>query len=658
MTTVLSRQIAAYAEWRKGIVESVSSFRAWLEDNSLSDSHTDLRLAHMLERLSEDRLRVAFVAEFSRGKSELINAIFFAGYGTRMLPSSAGRTTMCPTELMFDPEKPPAIELLPIKTRLSNAGISEYRRFPDEWSVIEFDTADIERMKSALKHISETLRVDREEAEKLGFAVDDDAESEAYHVDVDGMVEIPRWRHAVINFPHPLLEQGLVILDTPGLNAVGTEPELTLSLLPNAHVVLFVLAADTGVTQSDLLIWRHNVMIDSTSRRSSVVVLNKIDGLWDGLKSEAEIDAEIERQILNCSTTLDVPRQQIFPVSAQKGLVGKVTSDGALFERSRLGVLETALSEELLPAKRDIVRATSEDEFEELHEHVRRILKARLSGLQEQLNDLSDLRGKNRGVVTYMMGKVNTEKQEFESALQRYYAVRNVFSTLSNRLFAHIGLDNLRHVAKDTHAAMDGAKFSRQLSEAMRGFFAAARNNLRQAARDADEIAAMMEAFYRKFSVEHGLKLGSPPLFSFFRHEKGLNSLEEWCDTHINSSLKLFSLRQGKLTQRFFEEIALQMRSLFEIANRDAEAWIKSIMAPMESQIREHQSYLKQRLESIRRIHQATDTLEERIGELMQVEAMLKAQIEGLSAAYLNVTDALDTDPLEEKGRAAYESVA
>jgi hypothetical protein len=75
----------------------------------------------------------------------------------------------------------------------------------------------------------------------------------------DGRVEIPRWRHAVINFPHPLLQQGLVILDTPGLNAIGTEPELTLSLLPNAHAVLFILAADTGVTQSDLTVWREHI---------------------------------------------------------------------------------------------------------------------------------------------------------------------------------------------------------------------------------------------------------------------------------------------------------------------------------------------------------------------------------------------------------------
>jgi hypothetical protein len=71
-----------------------------------------------------------------------------------------------------------------------------------------------------------------------GFEVGE-GEGDLYRVGDDGLVEVPRWRHAVINFPHPLLKQGLVILDTPGLNAIGAEPELTLSLLPNAHAVLF-----------------------------------------------------------------------------------------------------------------------------------------------------------------------------------------------------------------------------------------------------------------------------------------------------------------------------------------------------------------------------------------------------------------------------------
>ena len=66
-------------------------------------------------------------------------------------------------------------------------------------------------------------------------------------VNAQGLVEIPRCRHALVNIAHPLLKQELVILDTPGLNAVGAEPELTVNQIAQAHAVVFLLGADTGV---------------------------------------------------------------------------------------------------------------------------------------------------------------------------------------------------------------------------------------------------------------------------------------------------------------------------------------------------------------------------------------------------------------------------
>jgi hypothetical protein len=636
----LAQHFAAYSEWRSQLSGGIESFRNWLADNELNDAQTDLRLTQLLEKLREDRLHVAFVAEFSRGKSELINAIFFADYGSRMLPSSAGRTTMCPTELMFDPAKPPSIELLPIQTRESNASISEYKRFPDEWKIVPLDIESPESMQEALRHVSEVTRVDSDTAEKLGFAAGEE-ESVIYRIAEDGMVEIPRWRHAIINFPHPLLQQGLVILDTPGLNAIGTEPELTLSLLPNAHAVLFVLSADTGVTQSDLTIWREHIGTPGGRKNGRIVVLNKIDGLWDELKTQAEIDAEIVKQTNSCAWTLDLPSAQVFPVSAQKALVAKINDDDALLQRSRLPDLEYALSEELIPAKQEIVRDNTDAEFADLYMRMRGLLESRLAGLREQLTELSELRGKNKGVVEYMMGKVRAEKEEFESGLQRYYAVRSVFSQLTNRLFGHLGLDSLRLLTQATRESMIEATFSKTLSDAMKNFFDVARGNLDKSNGEITEILAMMEAIYKKFAVEHGLKLGTPTSFSLIRYEKEIDRLEQWCNAHLNTMFQLLTHQKANVTQKFFEEVAVQVRRAFERANRDAESWLKAIMAPMETQVREHQIQLKRRLESIKRIHQATDTLEDRIKELTHVEDGLVSQVRSLEKIGQDVREVL-----------------
>lgn len=636
----LANHFAAYTSWRTRLSSCIGDFQDWLGQNELSDAQTDLRLTQLLDRLREDHLNVAFVAEFSRGKSELINAIFFADYGNRMLPSSAGRTTMCPTELLFDGNKLPCIELLPIQTRASNSSVTEYKRFAEEWTVVRLDVESPEGMQDALRHVSETTRVSPDEAGRLGFAVGEE-EIDLYRVGDDGLVEVPRWRHAVINFPHPLLKQGLVILDTPGLNAIGAEPELTLSLLPNAHAVLFILAADTGVTQSDLAIWKEHICTGGTTRRGRMVVMNKIDGQWDELKSEDEIDAEIARQAKSCADILDLPAAQVFPVSAQKGLVAKINGDPPLLARSRLPALEAALSEELIPAKRDIVCDSTESEFGEVNRRVRGLLESRLAGLREQLTELTELRGKNKGVVEYMMGKVRAEKDEFEAGLQRYYAVRSVFSTLTNNLFGHLGLDSLRQLTVETREAMLDANFSKSLSTAMGDFFNKARESLGKSSHEVGEILAMMEAVYKKFSVEHGLKLGSPTAFSLLRYEKELDRLQAWCDSHLNTVVSLLTTDKKHITQKFFEEVAVQVRRAFEHANKDAEIWLRAIMAPMETQVREHQIQLKRRLESIKRIHQATDTLEDRILELETVEKNLLQQIHALEDVAGKVRDLL-----------------
>jgi hypothetical protein len=322
-TRDLAARFEAYSDWRRRLSAAISGLHEWLGQQDLADAQVDLKVQRILERLHQDRLVVAFVAEFSRGKSELINAIFFADFGQRLLPSSAGRTTMCPTELLYDAGRPPSIRLLPIETRQKEATVSEYRNYADEWVTFPLDLASAERMSEALARVSQVKRVPVALARKYGLYGDGEEDIlAALERGDEGSVDIPCWRHAIINFPHPLLQQGLVILDTPGLNAIGTEPELTLNLLPNAHAVLFLLAADAGVTKTDLEVWnQHLAGEDTATRAGRIVILNKIDGLWDELKTPADVDAEIDRQVKSSASMLDISTGQVFAVSAQKALL-------------------------------------------------------------------------------------------------------------------------------------------------------------------------------------------------------------------------------------------------------------------------------------------------------------------------------------------------
>ena len=115
------------ASWRDELGQQISGLGRLLADNELLDDADVGTVSALRERLASDKLVVAFVAEFSRGKSELINAIFFADAGRRVLPATPGRTTMCPVELFHDAAVAPRLSLLPIETRLQGLALSELR---------------------------------------------------------------------------------------------------------------------------------------------------------------------------------------------------------------------------------------------------------------------------------------------------------------------------------------------------------------------------------------------------------------------------------------------------------------------------------------------------------------------------------------------------
>jgi len=649
----LAARFEAYGDWRRRLSAGIAALHDWLTRQELADAQIDLKVSQLLERLHQDKLVVAFVAEFSRGKSELINAIFFADFGARLLPSSAGRTTMCPTELLHDASRQPSIRLLPIETRAREATVAEFKNYADEWMTFPLDLASAEKMAEALSRVSQVKRVPAATARKFGLF----SESEREGGDDGTLVEVPCWRHAIINFPHPLLQQGLVVLDTPGLNAIGTEPELTLSQLPNAHAVLFLLAADAGVTKTDLDVWnRHLGGDDPTAKAGRIVVLNKIDGMWDDLKSPAQIHADIERQVNATALVLNVPASQVFGVSAQKALVAKVNGDDALLAKSRLPALEAALTEELIPAKREIIGAATQTDSHALATGVRAILAARHAGVMEQLNELTALRGKNLDVVEHMMDRVREEKDLFERGLARYTALRTVFTEQTNELFDVIGLTALRANAGQTRDRMEKSQFTKGVREAMNDFFAQIRGDFEAAAAQSVEIHDMMRAMYVRFANEHGLEPFMPPPFSVLKYQKEVERLERAYNTHFNTLWNMVSKAKFALMKRFFETVASRAKHVYDIANRDVESWLKAVMAPLETQVREHHLQLRRRLESIRRIHQASDELEDRISELEQAREVLDAQLRGLAdtlAAIDSIVESEDALPAAANSAAA-----
>lgn len=613
----------ALADWRLALERDLAELERFLTASDLLDPAAAGASQHLRQRLANDKLVVAFVAEFSRGKSELINAIFFADAGRRVLPATPGRTTMCPVELCWDEHELPTLDLLPIATRREAASLADWRLQRERWKRFSLDPNDTQGLARSLNEVTATQLVTVDEARELGLWSETNP-SDNPPRQPDGRVEVPAWRHAIINYPHPLLQRGLVVVDTPGLNAIGTEPELTLGLLPSAHAALFVLGADTGVTRSDLDIWTDHL---GGQGMACFVVLNKVDTLADPLATPAEREKAIERQCNETAATLGITRERVFPVSARQALAARLAGDEAGLAESRLPALEEALNADLLPQRQHVLAKAVISGVQSLLEHATRRLRDQRRSNAEQMLELRSLRGKSGGRVSQMLGRVQADSAEFERCASRLSALRAVHLRMLRDAMHALSSDRLREAVASLQATLGASWFNLKARSAFSQLCSGLVAQVDKAAHQCAEIDQMLQASFRQLNTDFGftLALTPPPDLASFREE--LHLIERGYGRYF-SVTRAIRMNGAAFSEQFQRMLMSKLRVIYENASAEVEAWNQMASQQIDGQFRDRRRGLKRRREALERIQMATGELEQRLAEVETQDGRLMELID------------------------------
>ena len=640
MTKGLEQQIAEFQQWREQISQALNGYRDWLDSTKSSDGMQDLRLFDMAETLRKDRLVLAFVAEFSRGKTETINALFFSDFDQRLLPCDPGRTTMCPTEIFWNQDEEPYIRLLPIETRKYDDGLAVLKSEPQRWIKLRLDTSSAPAMKEALHSLTQQKEVSLDEARNLGLWNDNDA-GMVQTMQSRGKVDIPVWRHALINFPHPLLKSGLVILDTPGLNALGTEPELTINIIPNAHVVIFLLSTDTGVTKSDMQIWNDYIR-NRTSRK--LALLNKIDILWDDMKTPAEIDAMIQSQVDITARQLNLPPGSVLAISAQKALLAKIKKDDALFQRSGMGKVEQLLAQNVVAAKHEILRNTIITETANMIKISRKVMQQRLGSAREQLAEIQSLRGKDRDVVQALLSKIMADRKTYEASVQTFTQGNQKISQMGEKLMQQLSLQNLDLMLQQSRQEIGESWTTHGLNLGMKALIHQTFALAEQITRHSQEIKSLAEELFKLFHSKHGFEARKPPALDMTQLLHNMQALDKLTEAFCNDPINVMTEKHF-LVRKFFLSLGSQTRKIFEQAHRGANSWLQSVLGPLKQQIDQHKAELDKRTESLMAVHDNLDSLQHNLTVVEQQVAEWEQYAATLDQLLLSLIQAAKNPP-------------
>ncbi|MCC2637004.1 MAG: GTPase [Moraxellaceae bacterium] len=619
----LSHQVENFTAWKQAIAREIARYRSWLNNQGLNNQEVDERLSASLKSLRADRILLAFVGEFSRGKSEMINAILGRHYGQRLLPTRIGRATMCPTELFYDSTATGAyIKLLPIQTRASNQSIQGWKEQLEHWVHLTINLDDQQAMKKAFTEVAQTREVTTEEAAELGF----DVQYLEPSLGKSGHVHIPAWRHAMINIDHPLLRQGLAIIDTPGLNALGAEPELTLSLLPEAQALVFMLSADTGVTASDFAIWNNHVS-EIAQRRGAAVyaVLNKIDLLWDEDEEPEVAEEAVLRLARLTAKQLHLAPEHVLALSAKQGYKARLSNDRELLKRSRLETLEAALARSVVNAKEGALKRSLLRELADMVEASRQAVLAQRVRLEAEERVQASGHRDTEHELVLLTRATQQEQNAYAKRLAFLQQSRRILEQQLPRLVGTVSPAHFEGYLKRARVQMEDGKLGMGMPAAVTAFFLGLKTDFGRFRQEVETTQLLIQKLYDRYATETGAAAPPMPRHDASQYQLDLDELENRAAPFKNRLGSLMGSQQ-KLGERFFETVAREAGEVHARARADAERWCKQALAPLMQQTLEAKKRLEQQMAKLNNLRNFGENRFEKAGSIKEQREALREQ--------------------------------
>ncbi|GAB4526876.1 MAG: hypothetical protein Tsb0014_07310 [Pleurocapsa sp.] len=300
--------------------------------------------------LKQGVFRLLVLGDMKRGKSTFLNALI----GKNILPSDVNPCTAILTVLRYGAE----------------AKVTVY--FNDETPP---EPIDFQTFKSR-------YTIDPAEAKRL---------------EQEKKLAFPNVSHAIVEYPLTLLEKGVEIVDSPGLNDTEARNELSLGYINNCHVILFVLRATQPCTLGERR-YLENYLKD----RGLTVFF--IINAWDQIK-ESLIDPDDPDELEEAEFKLhrvfeanlaeycqqgeqNLYEQRVFPMSSLMALRTRIKDNNASLEGTGfppfLAALNTFLTQERAVAELRQARILAKQTYS----HLKEVVERRIPLLESDINDL------------------------------------------------------------------------------------------------------------------------------------------------------------------------------------------------------------------------------------------------------------------------------
>lgn len=313
-------QINLFNTKKKQLLQSIQQASNIMKELNMSKEYG--LCSELYKKLRDDAFKVVVMGRFNVGKSTFINALLGSG---DVLPAQATPCTAVINEVKYSKERYAIIYFKhPIPSPLPKLA-PNIKKYIDG-----FKGKQVPPIKVDAKYLNQFV------------VIDDEAENQK-----DGVAQTP-FSKAEIYWDLPICEQGVEIIDTPGLDENMSRTDVTKNYLAQADAVIFVMDCTAPCALSEMQSIENDVV--NAGHEYTIFVCNKIDIVKE---KERESIKQHMNKLLQSKTKLGA--KGIYYLNAEEAKDGRAENDREKYAHSGMAAFEAEL-DEVLAKKRGTIK--------------------------------------------------------------------------------------------------------------------------------------------------------------------------------------------------------------------------------------------------------------------------------------------------------------
>ncbi|MGB9791242.1 MAG: dynamin family protein [Thermacetogeniaceae bacterium] len=546
------------------------------------------------ERLASARFHLAVLGQFKRGKSTLLNALL----GAEVLPTSVVPLTAIPTFILWGET---------FKARVV---------YQDARGQEEFSYSSVEDLAEFLSQ---------------------------YVTEENNPRNIKGVSHVEVYYPSPLLEQGVVLIDTPGIGSTYQHNTVvTLNFLSQCDAALFLVSADPPITEVELQFLK--AVRPKVARL--FFIINKVDYLSG---EEQEKLLSFIRDVLREGADIQEDTT-IFCISARQGLEARKAGDEQLWKSSGLAEVQEHLIDFFARDKAAALKEAIASKAQDLINEAMMTIELTIRSLQLPLEDLDERLGvfeeklqeaeRERILIgDLLVAERNrmVERLEAEAENLRKEACDNFERVMCNSLKDSFDenktFEALKSAIPDFFENKFGTisnAFDEKLKDTLRPYEQKV-NGLVEAVRKT--AADVFEIPYMASRATGGLEISRGPIWVTHRWDANIRLLpENFLDRFLPQKVRRKRLFR-RLSDQIQELVTYNVENLRWALLQSLDEAFRKVRSGLEERLQETiaatrraiQSARSKRLDKSEAVALEVDRLEKIVGELKEIQEKLEA---------------------------------